>query len=63
MMETYTVLRSTDHKIIRTITKRIPLDIGKTKEGQISDIAPVMTNDRGISIYDIDVDIPNTLPR
>lgn len=63
MMETYTVLRSTDHKTIRTIAKRIPLDIGKTKEGQISDIAPAMTNDSGISIYDIDVDIPNTLPR
>lgn len=56
-------MRSIDHKRIRITTKRIPLDIGRTKEGQISDIAPAMTNDRGINIYDIDVDIPNTLPR
>ena len=35
------------------MTKRIPLDIGKTKDGQISDIALAMTNDNGINMYQL----------
>ena len=62
-MRAYTVLRSIDHRRIRIITNRIPLDIGKTNEGQISDIPPAMTNDSGIKTNDMDVEIPKTFPK